>query len=53
MTMPDSETMITVLMPVYNGEKYIKSAIESVINQTFKNFELIFHQLMALYIQLF
>lgn len=28
-------------MPVYNGEKYLKEAIESVLNQTFKNFELI------------
>lgn len=28
-------------MPVYNSEKYLKSAIESVLNQTFKNFELI------------
>lgn len=28
-------------MPVYNGEKFIKSAIDSIINQTFSNFELI------------
>jgi glycosyltransferase involved in cell wall biosynthesis len=28
-------------MPVYNGEKYIKNAIDSIINQTFRNFELI------------
>lgn len=25
---------ITVLMPVRNGEKYIKNAIDSVLNQT-------------------
>jgi len=30
---------ITVLMSVYNGEKFVKSAIESVLNQTFKDFE--------------
>lgn len=30
---------ITVLMSVYNGEKYLKEAIESIINQTFKDFE--------------
>lgn len=29
----------TVLMPVYNGEKYLKEAIESILNQTFKDFE--------------
>lgn len=28
-------------MPVYNVERYIKVSIESVLNQTFKNFELI------------
>jgi len=41
MTMPDSETMITVLMPVYNGEKYLVESIESVLNQTHKNLELL------------
>lgn len=30
---------ITVLMPVYNGEKYLKEAIESILNQTFTDFE--------------
>jgi len=30
---------ITVLMAVYNGEKYLKKAIDSILNQTFKNFE--------------
>jgi glycosyltransferase involved in cell wall biosynthesis len=32
---------ISVIMPVYNGEKYLKEAIESILNQTFKDFELI------------
>ena len=26
-------------MPVYNGEKYLSEAIESILNQTFKDFE--------------
>lgn len=30
---------ITVLMSVYNGEKYIKEAIDSILFQTFKDFE--------------
>jgi len=30
---------ITVLMSVYNGEKYLREALDSVLNQTFKNFE--------------
>ena len=32
---------ISVIMSVYNGETYLREAIESVINQTFKNWELI------------
>jgi len=30
---------ISVLMPVYNSEKYLKEAIESILNQTFSDFE--------------
>jgi glycosyltransferase involved in cell wall biosynthesis len=30
---------ITVLMPVYNGAKYLKEAIDSVLSQTFRDFE--------------
>jgi glycosyltransferase involved in cell wall biosynthesis len=30
---------VTVLMPVYNGEKYLKEAIESILAQTYSNFE--------------
>ncbi len=32
---------ITVLMSAYNAEKYLAEAIESVLNQTFKDFEFI------------
>lgn len=32
---------ITVLMPVYNGEKYLKPAIESIMSQTYGDFEFI------------
>ena len=32
---------ISVLLPVYNSEKYILEAINSILNQTFSNFELI------------
>ncbi len=30
---------VTVLMTLYNDEKYLKEAIESILNQTYKNFE--------------
>ena len=32
---------ISLIMSVYNGEDYLAEAIESVLNQTFDNFELI------------
>ena len=32
---------ISIIMSVYNGETYLKEAIESVINQTFLNWELV------------
>ena len=34
-------TAITVLMPVYNAEKYLADAIGSILNQSFENFELL------------
>lgn len=30
---------VTVLMSVYNGERYLKKAIDSILNQTFRDFE--------------
>lgn len=33
--------LVSVIIPVYNHEKYISEAIESVLNQTFKDIELI------------
>lgn len=32
---------ITVLLPVYNSEDFIAEAVESVLNQTYSNFELL------------
>jgi glycosyltransferase involved in cell wall biosynthesis len=32
---------ISIVLPVYNGEKYLSQSIESCLNQTFKNIELI------------
>jgi len=31
--------LVTVLMPVYNGERYLREAIDSILNQTYSNFE--------------
>ncbi|MDK7604627.1 glycosyltransferase family 2 protein [Enterobacter hormaechei] len=32
---------VSVLIPVYNVEKYIETAIKSIINQTYKNIEIV------------
>lgn len=36
------QPLISILMNCYNGEKYLKQALNTVINQTYKNWELIF-----------
>lgn len=33
--------ILTVVMPIYNGEKHVREAIDSVLNQTFTDFEFI------------
>jgi len=33
--------MISILLATYNGSRYIKSSIDSILNQTFPNFELL------------
>ena len=32
---------ISVIVPVYNAEKYIEECVSSIINQSFSNFELL------------
>lgn len=39
--MKEKISKISVIMPVYNTEKYLWEAIESILNQSFSNFEFI------------
>ncbi|PKM11085.1 MAG: glycosyl transferase family 2 [Gammaproteobacteria bacterium HGW-Gammaproteobacteria-3] len=38
---PDTPPKVTVFIPVYNRERYIAQAIESILGQTFTDFELL------------
>ena len=33
--------LVSIVVPVYNASKFIKDTIETVLNQTYKNFELL------------
>ncbi|HGN9102198.1 TPA: glycosyltransferase family 2 protein, partial [Providencia stuartii] len=41
MSEASTQELVSIIMPCYNAEQYIKESINSVINQTYKNFELI------------
>ena len=40
---------ISVVIPVYNGEKYIEKCLKSILGQTYKNIEVILGYFTALY----
>lgn len=33
--------LVSVIVPVYNAEKYIEKCLDSIVNQTFKDFEIV------------
>jgi len=36
-----NEPLVSVIIPIYNSESYVGGALESIINQTYKNLEII------------
>lgn len=39
--MKEKEPLVSVIIPVYNVEKYLRRCLDSVINQTYKNLEIV------------
>ena len=40
-TCPFKKDMVSIILPVYNGEEMVEKSIESILSQTYTNFELI------------
>ena len=35
------ENLVSIILPVYNAEKFLRQCVQSILNQTYKNFELL------------
>ena len=46
-----NQPLVSVLMPVYNCENYILEAVESILQQTYSNFEVILFSELPLFMR--
>ena len=37
----ENKPLISVIVPVYNVQKYVRKSVESILQQTYKNLEII------------
>ena len=42
MIVTNPKPLVSIIMNCYNGEKYLRTALNSIINQTYDNWEVIF-----------
>ena len=40
--MEEKQKLVSIILNCFNGEKYLKDALETVLNQTYNNWELVF-----------
>jgi len=43
------DDLVSVVIPVYNSEKFLTESIESVLNQTYKNFQFYSSNMLHIY----
>ena len=48
MNLSQSESMVSIVIPVYNAEKNISGCLDSVLLQTYNNIEIIIYKLTIL-----